>query len=305
MKEPSIDPERLAAFIDGRVREPERSVLLTEIASSDQAFDAFIDASVVLAEIESSGKPVSRALQQHSRYARRKPLKLMVVAVAASILVVAAVHSVLTRGRNVSSRTDPQVLALVAPASRSLDSGFYRTALWPATRGASIPMRADARAVRLGVRLADLQLDAAASTAIGQTPASDIAAMLDGVAGAAAAAAMFRDLSSRASAGDTLSTATMQRARDDVLQFADSDLVDAGFALEMTRAAAAERNAAFFADRATEAILARIAALPAVQRTAPNDALRLLAQTGTTPEPDWDQLERIASNLIRLLANGT
>ena len=302
MKEPSIDPERLAAFIDGRVREPERSALLKQIASSDQAFDALVDASAVLAEIESPGRAASSGSRQHRVFARWKPMKLVVTA-AASLLVVAAVHSVLTRGPNASTHADPRRLALVAPASRSLDSGFYRTALWPATRGASIPLRPDARAVRLGVRLADLQLSGSASTAIGQTPASDIAAMLDGVAGAAAAAATFRDLSSRASAGDTLFGATIERARDDLVRFADAELLDAGFALEMTRAAAAERNAVFFADRTTEAILARIAALPAVRRQAPNDANRLHAQAGPTSKPDWEQVERIASNLIRLLAS--
>ena len=126
--------------------------------------------------------------------------------------------------------------------------------------------------------------------------------MLDGIAGAAPVAAAFRDLPSSFGVQRQPSVATMERARDDVVQFADAKLVNVGFVLEMTRAAAAQRNVAFFADPAAAPMLARIAALPGVRSRAPNEVGWLQAQTGSTANLDWERVERTASELIRLLA---
>jgi hypothetical protein len=52
VREPSIDPERLAAFLDGRLDEGERAKLLAEIADSPEALDLLADTAAVLREVE-------------------------------------------------------------------------------------------------------------------------------------------------------------------------------------------------------------------------------------------------------------
>src|SRR5688572_3407035 len=63
MREPSIDPERLAALLDGRLSDDEREALLADLARSEDAMEALGDAAAVLRELEQAGDvPTEEAL---------------------------------------------------------------------------------------------------------------------------------------------------------------------------------------------------------------------------------------------------
>lgn len=296
MKEPPIDPERLAAFLDGRVAEPERSAVVKQIASSDEAYDVLVDVSAVLPEVESTTLVHDApAAKRRFRFARSKRVSVVVLAFAAMLVFAVAVKSWLNRG---ATNGDGPLVALATPTN-GLDADFYRAPLWSATRGESAPIRSDARAVRLGVRLADVSLSVNAPTSSGSSALADIAELLDGIPGAAATAAQIRSMSATSDSSD----AQARNAYADVVQFADRALVDAGFTLELSRAAARSRNSDFFTNARTARALARVADLPALRERAPNDIPALHALTRSAASADWAHVERTVSELIRALAS--
>src|SRR5215208_5211320 len=52
VKEPTIDPERLAALLDGRLDERARSEILAQLAASEADLEVMADAAAVMREME-------------------------------------------------------------------------------------------------------------------------------------------------------------------------------------------------------------------------------------------------------------
>lgn len=290
MTDPTPDARRMAALLDGRLDADARQQLLGELAASDEALDAYADAAAVLAELEREGVvgraggangdvdspaaastiPASAATPERSTpvvsiaqaRARRQPEPRWRVprwaALAAGIAVVAAAPALWWRGHpagedGAAGGDAASYAALLAPEARAagLPPGWDGTP-WRTTRGAGDPLTPEARAVRVGARLTDLELAAAArDTAAVRAVAAEVAALLDGVPGAGAAAAAYRALGTSAPAD----TAALARARRDAALVAGEESVALGLWLEAARVAAARRDAAFFRTAESRAAL--------------------------------------------------
>ncbi len=319
MPNPTPDAPRLAALLDGRLGVAEREQLLGELAASDDALGAYADAAAALGELEREGivpepagpvRPVAGpaatpapnapgaapgstpVVSLAEAPARRRPFGGWPVrrwAAVAAAAVVAAGPALWWRTQPDDGATAgvPSSVALLAPEARSagLPAGWDGTP-WRVTRGAGDPLTAEARAVRVGARVTDLELAAAAGdTAAARAVAADVAALLDEVPGGGAAAAAYRALDAGAGA------AALARARRDAALVAGEEGFAFGAWLEAARVAAARRDAAFFRSGASRAALERL--------RGSTEGERVLAAAAAREPAAWPALGDALAALLR------
>src|SRR5215472_6320067 len=81
--EPAVDLELIAAFIEGRLGPTERERAMALIASSDAAFDVFVDATRARADTDNRVIPIGRA----RRWGRPAAWRFVAPAAAAAVLL--------------------------------------------------------------------------------------------------------------------------------------------------------------------------------------------------------------------------
>jgi len=331
MHDPTVDARRVAALLDGRLDGAERQQLLAELGASDEALGAYADAAAVLAELEREGvvaavspdivdigdqaaaeaaaagspatvparaAPVASIADVRAR--RRNEPRWRVppwMALAAGIAVVMAAPALWWRARPagedgvVAGATS--YAALLAPDARGggLPAGWNGTP-WRTTRGAGDPLTPEARAVRIGARLTDLELAAAArDSATVRVIAAEVAALLDEVQVGGAAAVTYRAL-----ATSLVDRAALAGARRDAALVAGEEAVALGMWLEAARVAAARRDAAFFRTRESRAALARARGSAVAVDAAVFDQI---ATPTERPPLTWEQLGDALTRLLR------
>jgi hypothetical protein len=303
MTESSVDAERLAALLDGRLSARERAELLAEVASSDEAYDALVDAMLVLPEVSDETPPADRVSDTaRARHAGTGwPLLPTRWLALAATLVVLVLLPWLWRARRSTTELDAARFVALLHASPAGLPDAWNSGPWTATRGASDPLTRATRAVRLGAHLVDLELAAREGDARAGPLAADIAALLDGVPAGAPAAAIYRSVSQRAAAPfDSLAT-LLERGRVATSALAGGDLVAVGAWVEAARIAAARHDARFFQDDASRDMLARAARLSGVQ-SAGRTMVDSIRGAATSSAPDWPRLERQLTALLAALA---
>lgn len=152
--DPKVDPETLAAFLDGRLSPEERAEVMEHLATSEDDYEAFLEAVHVLGALEESdatGPDVAGPRRSESGW--RVPGARALAAAAAVAVVALGVWLVSRAG----PPTDGTPVALVA----SLDTdptglpGWDEPA-WPVLRSPDALLAPRERAFRLGVRHAHL-----------------------------------------------------------------------------------------------------------------------------------------------------
>ncbi|HEY6828565.1 MAG TPA: hypothetical protein VI259_17020 [Gemmatimonadaceae bacterium] len=180
--EPAIDLDLIAAFIDGRLGPADRERAMTLLASSDAAFEVFVDASRARAEVGDGVIPIERG-RRWMPGGRRTWWVLAPAAAAAVLLLVVVPKTGIRSGRDTSVSATSLVAALgnadVHAAAGPGVEGQGRD--WSVTRGASTSLADSANAFRLGVRAIDLQVAVMAN----DRPSAERLAgeMLDRIAG--------------------------------------------------------------------------------------------------------------------------
>lgn len=303
MTESRVDAERLAALLDGRLSARERAELLAEVASSDEAYDALVDAMIVLPELSDAHAPgdrVSDALRARDAGTGWRLRSSRWLALAAAVVVLALLPW-LWRARRSSTEVDAARFVALLYASPAGLPDAWNSGPWTSTRGASDPLTRATRAVRLGAHLVDLDLAARTGDARAGPLAASIAALLDGVPAGAPAAAIYRSVSRRAAVPSDSLTGLLERGRVATSELAGGDLVALGAWVEAARIAAARHDARFFQDDASRDMLARAERLsdvsPAVRPVV--DSVRRAA---TSSAPEWPRLERQLTALLAALA---
>lgn len=262
-----IDPERLAALIDGRLGEAEAAAVRAQLADADaDTLAAYADAVALAGELQGGGvsasaggvKPIASV-----RTARRRWLMPAIVAAAAGIVAVAVLRP----------REDgPSPINVAA----GLPTGALDVPAWGSARSSHAPVTDRGRAVRVGVLLVqyDLLSQRADSAASGR--AATIAALLDAIPAGAAAAARWHDIAEGRTAHARATSADTELARSLV----DSLFVQLGIWLEGARTAAVVGQTAPFAgyDVAT---LRRVSASP-VLSSADREALAMVERSLVT-----------------------
>ena len=151
MKEPKIDPEVLAAYLEGRLSGREKDEV-TELLAADPA--SYSVASDVLATLDDLGEGARpSAIPPRASSAETSPLK-WAVAAAIVFALVGASWVILARNTplsplDIASLVDPSDLRRFGPA--------WEEQGWSESRGAGRSSE-QVRAYRLGVRLVDLEV---------------------------------------------------------------------------------------------------------------------------------------------------
>lgn len=295
MSAPHIDPERLAALLDGRLDAGQRAELLAQLDQSPEMLQAYADAAAVQQELatEAAAGPATSASTRAARRWYRYPGSWMALA-AAIVLAVAtplawrAGHPGLPAPAELASRVDVATTRLAADEPP-----------WPQLRGAGEPSDPTARAVRIGARLVDLAVLTRASDSAASRVALQLSSMLSGVPAGGPATVAFRSLSdARSVSNDTVRLREAETAAEGVAGRAE---VRAGAWLEAARLAAAGRDSAFFDESRTMAALRALESLSGQSATGRSAVARLRDALRARPR-DWDRLEQSVVAALRELA---
>ncbi len=288
MSQPVIDPERLAALLDGRLSQAERADLLSRLADSDSTLEAYTDAVAVVNELE----PGRRRWLPPTRW----------VAIAAVLAGVALAPWLWMRARS-ADRDDPgRFVALLAPRGGTLPAGWDANP-WGSVRGSDQPLTAGGRAARLGGRLVDLELAVQRRDSAAAVVAADIGALLEGVPAAGPVGAMYREIGVRAAAAPEELEPLLAQAGSAAARLAGPHLVQLGAWVEAARIAAASQDAGFFKARLSRATLAQAASLSGLPEPARAAIGRLQAELATERPPEWSALGRELTELLQALGS--
>jgi hypothetical protein len=295
------DPERLAALLDGRLSEAQRAELLDLLASSDDAFEAYLDAVAITEELEEAAdEPGVIPLKQRAR-GRRWPDGRW-LALAAMLVGIASIP-LLWRGRGASDLRDPGQFVTLLEAERAGLPAGWNSRPWSTTRGAADPLTAQARAVRVGARLTDLELAVrardAASTAL---LAAEIAALLEPVPASGPLAALYRDVGRRAGESPEQMEPLLAHGRGSTAHILGEDFVALGAWAEAALIASAHRDAGFFRSRTTKAVLNQTIEHASLDANVRGSVDRIQSTINAKGAPDWGALEAELTQLLRTLA---
>ena len=226
----SIDPERLAALLDGRLAPAEAAAVRADLAhADDETLAAFADAVAISGE-SASEKP------QRSITPMRRRMPRWVYA-SAAIAAAAVITVLVTRqGR----QEDAYALASAIAESAPLPT----EPMWSVTRGTGTEGSARAHSTRVGALLVDLAIAVRRRDPATTNIAGSIAAELDQIGGSAGVGARLRtaaDTGALATRGDDVLSIALEGSR-----FADEAYVRAGAWLEAARIANSARDASFF-----------------------------------------------------------
>lgn len=282
-----VTPERLAALIDGRLDERERAEVLRELAADPELRAIYADAVAVARELE-DGTGAAGAVLPFRRPPRPRWWRNGTILAAAGLAAVALVPVI-------RWRTDTGPAQLVASISTE-GSIALPPAVWPVVRSTDTPMTAHGRAVRLGARLADLELAIVAHDTGMRAVAASVAELL--VAGppvTGAPVALYREI---ASGAPPAALDARREAWLTVSELAGEEAARLGAWLEVARVAAARRDMRFFRTRETRRVLGGGAAARDEEERAAIAWVR--GAVGEDGAPQWAALEPALEEALRL-----
>ncbi|CAN5213193.1 hypothetical protein BH09GEM1_BH09GEM1_14280 [soil metagenome] len=232
---PHIEPERLAALLDGRLADADAALVRAELAQADDdSIAAYADAVALITADASLPKVIPIASAQ-------KPRRWITPSLAAAAVLVVAV--LLARRPPSSGSHDvegyrPSALAAaLAPSAVAPDDPG-----WSATRGGGQGVSERGRSVRIGALLTDLEIAAARGTPT-KSQSAAIAALLEDLTGGSFVASSLRQLDS---AGSTESSATRRHeAGRQAIGMIDARYADIGAWIEASRVAAGLKDSTF------------------------------------------------------------
>ena len=297
-----IDPERLAALLDGRVTGRERAELLARLAADGEALEAYADALAVTDELEredeAAGAEAEGARVLPFRPARRqawRPGPRLALAASLAAVAVGVTAWGLVRGRGGDDDPGRYAALLGRPG---LPAG-WDAAPWTAARAPDETLDPRARAVRVGARITDLEAAAAARDSLAaRQAAADVGALLGALPAAGPATSVYDELRRRAGEPATALAPLRERGRRTAARLAGEDGVALGAWAEAARLAASRREEGFFRTRATRDALERAAGDAALPPPALEAAKRIRAALAASIAPDWGAMEREATRML-------
>jgi hypothetical protein len=284
MTDPRIDPELLAALIDGRLDERARAEVLRALDEDAELRAMYADAVAIEGELAAADAGRGSKVRPFRRGAapgswRRGRVMLL----AASLAGIAFLPWAVMRSRGDAGAPYALVRQLGVEAEvPALEDP------WTVTRGGPAPMSERGRAVRLGARLVDLELAIAARDS----------GMLGAVATSVATLANTDppltgapvDLYRRIAAGDAAAVRDRGARREGweaMSELAGEEATRLGAWLEAARVAVVRRDAEFFRSRVTRRVLDDGAMATDADERAAMEQVRSAAGNGS---PDWAAL---------------
>jgi hypothetical protein len=296
-----MDAERLAALLDGRLDERRRAEAVARLASSDAELEVFVDALAVTRELEAEeaadGVVPLRPAARRPWWRRPGGHWAAVAAVLAGLALLPVLWN-RSRGPDVG---DPGGYAALLGGG-GLPAGWDRTP-WGSTRGPGDPLTEQARAVRVGAAVTDLEVAIASRDPRAAEIADEIDELLGGVPGGSGSAMYYREIGRRAGEGPDRLGPLMEDGRRAAAALLGDTLVAVGAWAEAARLAAARRDDEFFRSAETRFALEQadgMAGLPEPAREAVGRIRSAIAADGSR---DWTRLKHAADELLRLLGD--
>lgn len=293
MNDPIIDPERLAALIDGKLGATERRALLSQLATADeQSLGTFADAVAVKGELENrSTTGESGGGFVHPRWMRPAWL-------AAAAAVVAAVGVGSYAWRTDRERADDPSRFVDFVEGARLESPAMH--LWTTRGGTAEPSaRSEALAVRIGACITDLGLAARAGDSVAREIVASIIRTLGEVDGSTSAIAKYRQVEAQLSAGTRPRDEQLRDAARSAALAAGRSATRAGAWVEAARVAAWRRERSFFTNAASRAVLDSIARVELPESA--QDAVGRVRDTASEADPNWPALQGALRDLLGAL----
>ncbi len=287
-----IAPEKVAAFLDGRLRGKEREEVIAALASSPELLEDFANAAAVLHDAEQREHLDRHDRRSHFDWVVRRRTLLTGIA-AAFVLAIAGTWFV-------SRPSLPDAVELVATLELHGPVNELPQAPWEVTRSGQVGQFSTATAIRLGARLVDLgaliQVNDTAATSAALGLAADVSALPAG----GGASVAFRQIA----------TATNPTERRDAYvgaarmttMLAGDEAVRTGAWLQSARIATRARQVSFFERRDSRAVLAALERLTDERPTA-SRALTLTRELLAATPLDWVELEAALTDLQRRLGS--
>ena len=189
-----VDPETLAALLDGNLSAEERARVLARLAKSEGDYEALLETAALVGDLSASSTTTAEppppvalvrdaAVPPNARkrgWSRPAFVGPAIVAAALALVVVL---------RTRASRADASLLAVIESASGTDPVPVD----WPRTRGTRAIMAPEALSFRVGATFTDLDLAfGAKDSASVRTISSDLADLLAGISGSGATVARVR-----------------------------------------------------------------------------------------------------------------
>ena len=267
VSDPSIDPERMSAFLDGRLDARAREALIAELSRDPELLELYADA---IAGVRAAEPPVALVADS----APKTSLPWRRLAIAAAVVVAVAIPVLQQRGGDTVRDPSAFVAALTAPSAGLTTD--WDGAPWSTMRGAASTTANASRAIRLGARLVDLEVAVRAKSEGATLVARDASTLLDGFAASGPVVARLAAVSA-ATAPDTVVAIA-----HDAAAIASPEATARGALIETARIAAAAGDRAFFD---TEPWLTGMRALPTdtPERTKLVNTIRATSAHGNNP----------------------
>jgi hypothetical protein len=287
----SADDDALAAYADA-----------VAIAREHREEDAAAAAAAVQAAAKSEptvpgATPVTPLRPpERARGWRRPPARWL--ALAAVLAAVALIPFLRRAGSD-----DPRdAVALLQAQGAALPAG-WDSHPWSRTRGGGDGLTDDARAVRLGTLMVDLNVAyTAGDTAAVQLLADRIGFYLESVPGSGPLASIYRRLETNAAkVGNAEVERLMTEAWEQLPRTVGEKMVRLGAWTEAARIAATRRDADFFRDRRARTVLDHAADDSMLPKPARGAAAR--AATAAEGAPDWNALRDDLDVLLRVIGS--
>jgi len=307
VKDSHIDPERLAALIDGKLSGAERDEVIEQLARSDEAYEVFVDAAGIVRELGTEDQRTQ--IETRDIVPFRPPVawwrrgSTRFLALAAGLVGIAAVSWTVMRRSTQANAASAWPVALLSDDVAGLPAAWNDVA-WSQTRASTEVLTADSRAARIGARLVDLDLSLRKPDQRAATFAEEIASLLDAIPGGAPSAAAYRSIAQRASQGSAPAPEEWADLRASAALVAGETSARLGAWTETARIAALTHDAAFFSSDTYRAELERALAAARTKPAAESLPARLRSSSieGTGP-PDWDARFADLTLLVRVLGS--
>lgn len=260
-----IDPETLAALLDGRLEGAERERVLRSIAENPDDYQTFADAAYVTAELDRKAATATPILR-----VRPRPRWLMVAAPAAIAAGLTALAVGVFRGREFSPTDLVRSLQVVTtPGNRSLAMRLgenWDQPGWSVTRGERPDVIEPAQAFRLGARATDVEIAVRAqdTTAL-RLVAADLIQLASGIDGGGPAAVMYQQVIDQGVLHESSARKDASNALSALM--GDSPWFELGVWAEAARIASSAGQVGFLRDnaRTLDRLIERLRALPSVE----------------------------------------
>ena len=222
---PELDPERLAALLDGRLNQGEADEVRSALASSsDDTTAAYADAVAIVSEL--AGEKMARVQE-----GRAKPFRVWAWSTAFAAAAVILVTLTLRPKRDVGG-TPAEAASLIAQTAMT-QPGLD----WSSTRGATEDISVASRAARAGALLLDLEVAVRrGDLAVARQRSSAVVRLMDQVTGGAVVVAPYRGFALADSATPP-SAEERKVVAGEVLQLVGTEIATAAVYLEALRIA--------------------------------------------------------------------